>query len=553
MLATIAALHFFVFSKPAWANNTALFIDQTHSLGVAFEHQDGRSGKKYFIETAASGGGWMDIDNDGDLDLYLINGAPTPGSANNIAPKNSLYEQRDGRFLDITEKAGVGDQSYGMGLCAGDVDGDGLLDFLVTNYGPDRLYRNLGGNRFEQTAERAGVNDSRWGTSCAFGDVDADGDLDLYVAHYVDFRFNENPYCGDRARDLRAYCQPSAFSGVVDSLYINNGQGVFQDEASLRGIVSSKSERGFGVIMSDVDVDGDLDIYVANDGTTNRLYINDGKGQFEESSMLSGAGLNRHGLAEAGMGVDLGDVDADGLFDILVTNYSMENNTLYRNMGDSLFDDVTTKFGLGSISFRNVGWGIQFLDFDNDGDLDYSVVNGHPVDNISEFEPGLKYRQANQLFRNEDGKSFKEIGANAGDVWLQERVSRGLAAGDWNNDGRIDLLVTNTNDSAQILTNRTSTTDHWLGIRLHGTKSNKFAIGARVLVKHKSKVQVREVRSGGGFLGQSDFRLHFGLGNWRGPTPIEIHWPSGRVDSLLIKAVDQYIDIHESQPLSSLN
>lgn len=521
------------------------FREVSQELGIDFIHQDARFGEKYYIETAASGGGFLDVDGDGDLDVYLIDGAPTPGSKVRGTPHNRLFENRDGRFVDITEVAGVGDTGYGMGMCVGDIDADGQVDFLVTNYGPDRLYQNRGG-RFDEIGEAAGVADTRWSASCAFGDVDGDGDLDLYVTHYVDFAFDRNPFCGDRARNLRAYCRPEAFDGVTDSLFINLGDGRFRDEVEKRGIARGVDEKGFGVLMSDVDGDGDLDLYVANDGTMNRLYINDGKGFFRDEALLSGTGLSALGRAESGMGLDLGDTDGDGRMDLYVTNYSLESNTLYRNLGDLLFDDVTRSSGLEEVSYKDVGWGVQFFDFDRDGDLDLAIANGHAVDNIEIFEAGLRYRQANRLLSNQGGGRFVEAPAAAGEAWKRERVSRGLAVGDVNNDGRPDLLVTNTNDPVDLLLNELDNGYHWLGLVLRGSAANPLAIGARIELRAGDRLQVREVRSGGSFLAQGDLRQLFGLGRWSGEVTVEVRWPDGRTQQMGTSRLDRYLTLSYS-------
>ena len=516
------------------------FVDVAAEVGIDFQHQDARFGDKYYIETAASGGGWLDFDDDGDLDLYLVNGAATPGSSITGTPRNHLYENRDGRFVDITDKAGVGDTTYGMGFCVGDVDADGRLDFMVTNYGPDRLYRQRPDGTFEDVAPRLGVADPRWGASCAFADLDADGDLDLYVTHYVDFTFDHNPFCGDRARDLRAYCRPEAFAGVTDSLFMQQADGTFVDHAKTRGIAEGVHEKGFGVVASDIDNDGDLDLYVANDGTMNRLYINDGSGRFEDQALFSGTGLSHLGAAESGMGVDLGDTDGDGWLDLLVTNYSMETNTLYRNGGQLLFDDITHKSGLGEPSYKYVGWGVQFFDYDNDGDLDVAVVNGHAVDNIEIFEAGLQYRQPNQLYENNGDGVFREVSAQAGKAWQVPKVSRGLAVGDFDNDGRLDLMITNTNEAIDLLHNRFDEGNHWLGIRLVGPKANRQAIGARATLRRGDRRLVREVRSGGSFMAQSDLRLHFGLGASTEAVEVEILWPDGTRQTARSQQLDRY-------------
>jgi len=516
------------------------FVDVASERGMAFHHRDGRSGERYYIETSGAGAGWIDYDADGDMDLYLINGAATRGSRLDVTPRNVLYENRDGALVDVTESAGVGDERFGMGMCAGDYDGDGRLDFLVTNYGKDRLYRNEGGGRFVDRAEQAGVADARWGTSCAFADLDGDGDLDLYVAHYVNFSYDFNPDCRSPTTRLRSYCHPSAFDGLVDSLYINHGDGTFREEGERRGIIQEpRDEKGFGVVASDLDVDGDIDVYVANDTTPNRLYVNDGNGSFEDWSLLAGTGLSFDGLPESGMGVDVGDVDGDGLPDLIVTNYARETNTLYRNAGDLMFADDTVALGLAEASYVSLGWGIQFLDYDNDGDLDLAVANGHVIEN-EEMLAGESYAQPNQLFENDGTGRFEDVSSRAGAAWSVARVSRSLAAGDLNDDGRVDIVITNANDMAELLENRIENANHWLGIELQGFPGNPYGVGARVQLQVAERRLAREVRSGGSFMAQPDMRLHFGLGSFDSEVSVEIVWPNGRRQREKTAELDRY-------------
>ncbi len=515
------------------------FVDVAADRGIEFRHEDGRTGAKYYIETGGSGGGWIDIEGDGDPDLYLVNAAPGPGATLKTEPRNALYENRDGRFVDVTEAAGVGDPSFGTGFCVGDVDRDGRSDFLLTNYGEDRLFLNAGDGRFEEIGARAGVADGRWGASCSFGDLDGDGDLDLYVTRYVRFSYDENPYCGDRARELRAYCRPDVFRGEPDSLYINQGDGTFREEGEARGIHQGADEKGFGVVLSDLDDDADLDIYVANDGTPNRLYVNDGNGRFTEFGLLSGTALSRRGAPESGMGVALGDYDGDLDLDLVVTNYSMESNAFYRNEGGLDFSEVSAPAGLKEASYPFVGWGAALFDYDNDGDLDLAVANGHAIDNIEQFESILTYEQKNQLFENRDGV-FVEVTSQAGAAWQVERASRGLAVADWNSDGRLDLLVTNTNAPAELLENRVGNAHHWVGIELVGGPANRPALGARVVLTADSRRQIREVASGGSFLVQGDLRLHFGLAGYSGAVEAEVRWPDGSVQKETLARVDRY-------------
>ncbi len=531
------------------------FRDVAADTGVDFHHRDGRSGLKHYVETTASGGGWLDFDGDGDLDLYLVNGAATPGSKLATPPRNALYENRGAgarpRFADVARQAGVDDDGYGMGLCAGDVDADGRIDFMVTNYGADRLYRGTGSGRFEDIAAAAGVAGDAWSIGCAFGDVDGDGDLDLYVSHYVDFAYDRpRPRCHDPATGRRIYCRPIEFDGVPDSLFINqgirDGSVRFREEGRARGIVQGATDRGMGVILSDLDRDGDLDLYVANDGALNRLYVNDGKGGFEDRSLASGAGLNASGMPEAGMGVAAGDVDGDGRPDLLISHFSMETNTLYRNFGDLQFDDVTAGTGLGPPSYKNVGWGLALLDADNDGDLDLAVANGHMQEGVEQLEPGLRYAQPNQLLESSGGR-FRDAGAKAGAAFQAPKVSRGLAAGDFNDDGRIDLLITNNNAGVDLLENRAAG-GGWLGIVLRGPRANPFAIGARVELIAGDRRQQREVMSGGGFQSQGDLRLHFGLGDHRGPVRVEVYWPGGSRQREATAELDRYWTIRYRQP-----
>ena len=530
------------------------FVEISSDVGIDFVHRDGRSGQRFYVETAASGGGWVDFDGDGDLDIYLVNGAATPGSDGEVTthpPRNALFENRGDHFVDVTDAAGVGDTGYGMGICAGDYDADGRLDLFVTNYGADRLFRGVMkpgvGIGFEEVSEAAGVAGEKWGTNCVFADIDQDGDLDLYVANYVDFRYADNPRCGDVTRDVWSYCRPAVFEGQPDDLYINQGDGTFRQEAGRRGIDQGTEDRGFGVIASDLTGDGAPELLVANDGTMNRFYVNDGRGVFTDRALASGLASNQSGQAESGMGLALGDADGDGRADLLVTNYSFETNTLYRQLDGLYFEDYTAQSGLGKPSFLKVGWGVAFFDFDNDADLDVAVANGHVMDTIDQFETGIGYPQASSLYINDGGGRFRDATDEAGPAFAALEVSRALAVGDWNGDGRLDLLVTNTNGSVDLLENRLATSNHWVGIRLLGSASNPLAIGARaVLSCGGATVGEREVRSGGSYLAQSDLRLHFGLGDCTGPLALDVRWPSGEVQQTRIDEIDAYLDVRHS-------
>jgi enediyne biosynthesis protein E4 len=516
---------------------SAEFVDVAAARGVRFVHSDYRTGEKYYPETTASGGGWIDFDGDGDLDLYLLQGAPPPDSTE-MATGNVLFENRNGTFHDVTETAGVGDRGFGMGLCVGDADGNGSLDLFVTNFGPDRLYLNQGDRTFKEEAESRGVAGRVWSSSCAFADLDGDGDLDLYVSHYVEFDYATNPDCGDPATRQKFYCQPSILRGLTDSLFINDGSAHFTDEARGRGLAFGPAEKGLGVLTTDLDHDGDIDIYVANDGTPNRLYVNDGAGVFEDQALLSGVAVHGFGESEASMGVDIGDLDNDGRRDLVVTHFAMETNTLYWARSALDYDDRSRALGFGPPSLRLVSWGIQLFDADNDGDLDVATANGHIEDDLALAEPGLDYRQGALFLENLGDGRLEDASKRAGSVWGKPRVGRGLAAGDYNNDGRVDLLLTSTNGPAELLENRSQTSNRWLGLVLAGPAGNRQAI--RAVLRVGDLVQTREVRSGGSFQSQPDLRMHFGLGAHEGSVEVEIRWPDGTVQVERTEVLDRY-------------
>ncbi|MFQ5767915.1 MAG: FG-GAP repeat domain-containing protein, partial [Acidobacteriota bacterium] len=391
------------------------FLDGTAASGLHFRHFNGWSGRRYLVETMGSGVCVFDYDGDAVPDIYLVQGAPTPGSDRpDPIPTNTLY-RNDGRahFVDVTRRAGVGDPGQGMGCTAGDVDGDGDLDLYVVNFGPNVLYRNNGDGTFADATKQSGTGDPRWGSSAAFADIDTDGDLDLYVANYVDFSYAHNKFCGDARRNLQYYCSPKAYEAAVDVMYRNDGQGHFTDATRESGVYNDREAKGLGAIFGDVDGDGDQDLYVANDSTRNFLYRNDGKGHFRDLTLLSGVGYSEAGVPQAGMGVDLGDSDNDLDLDLVVTNLSNESNDLYSNLGSGIFTDRSFSSGLGSPGLLYVGFGVVWLDADSDGDLDLFIANGHILDNVSQLSDAMTYAQPNHLFENLGGGRFKEVGAAA--------------------------------------------------------------------------------------------------------------------------------------------
>jgi hypothetical protein len=501
------------------------FLDATKESGIAFRHRHGGSGDKHMVETMAGGGGFWDYDADGDLDVYLLNGAPLPGYEGPRPLTNALYRNEGGRFVDVTVEAGLPEPSYSMGSLAADYDDDGDLDLYVTSFGPNHLYRNEGDGTFTEVTETAGVGETGLSTSAAFGDVDGDGDLDLYVANYIEYSLEGAVYCGDRTLGIRTYCHPDNYVGAPDVLYRNEGDGRFSD-VSVEAGVSLKEGKGLGVIFTDFDEDGDPDIYVANDSTMNYLFLNLGGGRFEETALALGVGFDEDGRAEGSMGVDAGDYDGDVKLDLWVTNFESEGNTLYRNLGDGTYADATYAAGLALPSLPWVGFGTGFFDFDNDADVDIFVANGHIMDHPSFLSDATRYAQPKGLYRNEGGR-FDDVSRSAGEPFGREAVGRGTAFGDWDDDGDPDLLVMNNNDVPNLLRNETENGNHWTLLRLVGRRSNRDAIGAVVRIEAGGKRQIDELRCGYSYLSMNDPRLHFGLGTAGRIDHLEIRWPSG--------------------------
>ena len=521
------------------------FVDATREAGIDFEHVNGANGRKFVIETVGPGGGFFDYDGDGRLDIYLVNGAAVPGTEYEKAPQNALYRNEgEGIFANVTLSAGVGDTGYGMGCAVGDIDNDGDLDLYVTNFGANALYRNEGEGTFADATLSAGVGDERWGSSSAFADVDRDGFIDLYVGNYHNFSYANHRVCAEGGSGLQLYCGPEAFDGISDVLYHNKGDGTFEDITRAAGLDSPEGKE-LGVVFGDVDLDGDPDLYLANDKTLNFLYLNDGTGRFEEEGLLTGTAYNEDGDVEAGMGVDMGDYDNDLLPDLFVTNFQWETNTLYKNLGDGTFVDETFTAGLGKDSIPYLAWGTRFFDVDNDGDRDLFIANGHLESDVEQYE-NTTFPQRNQLFLNGGDGRFEECVEEGGALALF-RVSRGVAFGDYDDDGDIDVLVANVNSAPTLMRNE-GATGHWLRLRLEGRESNRAGIGARVEVHSGDLVQTDEVRSGASFLSQSDLRLHFGLGDAEAIERLVVHWPSGQVDEYADLAVDRDLVLVEGGP-----
>ena len=532
-------------SSTLHAPGEVVFRDAASQAGIHFRHINGATPEKYMPETMGSGCLFFDYNDDGWIDIFLVNGGSLVNSKLAASSHSALYRNNgDGTFSEVTQQAGVKNQGYGMGACAADYDNDGRKDLYLTNFGSNVLYHNNGDETFSDVTEKAGVGFSSWGSSCAFADINNDGYLDLFVVNYVDFGLSNNKFCGSLVEGLRSYCHPNVYRGLPNVLYRNNGDGTFTDITQQAGVFT-RAGKGLGIAFGDYDNDGWADIYVANDSVPNFLYRNLGNGTFSEVGLSTGVAVDENGLPKAGMGTDWGDFDNDGLLDIYVTNLNSETNTLYRNNGGGLFTDVTWQAGLGQPTLPFVGFGTAFLDYDNDGHLDLVVANGHILDNVSLSRDNLTYAQRNLLFHNEGNGTFREIGLSAGPGMALEKVSRGLAVADIDNDGDLDLLVNNCNQTADLLLNDNHTSNHWFIVKLIGTKSNRDAIGTRLKLTLNGLTQIREIKAGSSYQSQNDTRAHFGLGKTTNVDRLELHWPSGTLEVLKDLKADQILTIRE--------
>jgi enediyne biosynthesis protein E4 len=504
-------------------------------VGATLPHKTycGGPTKDHILESTGSGVAILDYDGDGLEDVYLVSAYELgPGRAP-IPRRNALYRNRGGwRFEDVSATAGVDAAAWGNGVCAGDYDDDGRLDLYVTNFGRNLLFRSDGKGRFAETASLAGVAASGWSTGCAFFDADADGDLDLYVARYVATSWEELR-AARRTLDWRGgpkvMVGPAGLPGESDLFFENRGQGTFVEAGAARGLKDPGKSYGLGVVATDYDNDGWVDLFVANDSNPNFLFRNVGQGRFESVALAAGVALNAGGRAQAGMGADAGDYDDDGWMDLVLTTFAHDTKTVFRNLGSGTFEDASQTSGLAAQTFEPMAWGTAFLDADQDGRLDLFVVNGHIYPNVEEF-PALKetFRQRNQLLLNEGGGRFTDVSDTAGAGLQLQRVGRGLAVGDLDEDGDPDLVVNNMDDEPTLLDNRQKAGHHWISFHLEKDGKNRFAIGARVTINQSGRRQVREVRSGGSYLSQSDLRTHFGLGAQTGGVDVEVRL-GGRV------------------------
>ena len=513
------------------------FAEAAADVGLLFEHHHGGTGKRYLVETMGSGVATIDYDADGRTDVYFVQSAATPGYEHTGPLQNQLFRNLlsgngdTTRFADVTAASGTGDPSYGQGVAAADYDNDGFVDLYLTNYGPNVLLRGNGDGTFADVSASSGTDDKSWGTSAAWGDIDGDGDLDLYVVNYLDFHWDNHLYCGKPHLQLQAYCPPQVYDGVSDILYRNDGNN-FSDTSSTAGMVNPDEGKGLGVVFVDYDNDGDADLYVANDSTRNFLYTNNGQGSFIDDALIVGTGFNKDGQVEGGMGVDAGDYDGDGTLDIVVTNLDLETNTLYRGFDTNSFTDATFEAGLSAPSFMSVGFGTNWIDVNNDGALDLFVANGHVNDLAAQLRQGTTYRQPNHLYLNVGDGLLDVKHAHLSSNPEGAKVSRGSAVADLDEDGDLDIVVSNNNQPADYLRNEGGNrAGAFIQLLLVGSWTNRSASGARVHIQIDGQVQVMEVRNGSSYASTSTPRLHIGLGQAQSAAAV-IRWPGGDIQEV---------------------
>ena len=524
--------------------------DVTAQTGITFVHNDGSSGRRYIVETVSAGLALFDYDNDGDEDIYFLNGAALPGTKFAAAPRDALY-RNDGnwKFTDVTQQAGVGDTGHGLGVTVGDYDADGNLDLYLNNFGPNVLYRNNGDGTFSDVTKAAGVgNGSQVGAGTCFLDMDADGDLDLYVANYVDFNYANHRT--SRIRGRMAYAGPKDFPPTADTLYRNNGDGTFSDVSAESGVAGHKGT-GMGMVCFDLDQDGDTDVVVGNDVGANFVFRNDGTGRFEEVGLLSGLAYDLVGTAQGTMGVECGDFNNDGLLDCYMTSYQHELATLYMNLGDGLFEDVTRATGAGDGTLAHVTWGCGLVDFDNDGWRDIFVACGHLQDMADLLGSGTSYHARNILLRNAGNGRFVNVSDQCGDGLRVNLTSRGAVFDDLDNDGDVDAVILNSRREPTLLRNDSPPGNHWIQIHLRGTRGNRFGVGSQVIVQAGDLSLVDEVHSGRGYQGHYGLRLHFGLGKHDRIDRIRVKWLGGGVQTIADIAADRVLTITESTAAKS--
>jgi len=526
------------------ASGQIVFRDVTKETGITFIHTDGGCGRRYIMETVSAGLALFDFDGDGDIDIYFLNGEPLKGTDSDRKPGNALYRNEgDWRFTEVTQEAGVGNPGYGLGVAVADYDNDGDPDIYVNNYGPNVLYRNNGDGTFTDVTKKAGVdNGFQVGAGACFLDMDKDGDLDLFVSVYLDFSYEKHVVT--TAKGFAVYANPRFYTPLPDTLYRNNGDGTFTDVSKESG-VANHAGWGMGVVCADYDNDGDTDIFVANDVGENFLFDNDGTGTFEEVGLISGTAYDFHGDEQGSMGVDCGDYDNDGFLDFYVTSYQGQLATLYRNLSDKMFEDVTLMTGAGMGTLARVTWGNGFVDFNNDGFRDIFVACGHLQDNVEQFDDTTTYAEQNILLMNRADGKFVDVSERSGDGMKVRLSSRGAGFDDLDNDGDVDVVILNSRREPTLLRNESPSKGHWLQISLRGVKSNSDGVGAQTKVMAGDLTLLDEVHSGRGYQSHYGTRLHFGLGNHDKIDRVEVRWIGGGIDVFENVAVDQLLTITE--------
>ncbi len=521
------------------------FVDRAKALGIDMVNASGTT-QEYIVEGMMGGAAFFDYDADGDVDLYITNGSSFAGYTAGQHPPNQLYRNDDGLFVDVTESAAVGDTSWSMGSAAADYDNDGQVDLYVTNFGRNTLYHNRGDGRFADATAVAGVGHGGWGTGVTFGDYDRDGDVDLYVANYVDFSLDYESPIPCLWKNVKVYCGPVGLLPGADVFYENQGNGTFVERGEELGL-AGEAHYGMTAIFGDYDADGWQDIFVANDSSPNKLFRNMAGEGFEEVALMAGVAYNGEGVTQGCMGAAMADYDNDGLADIFVTNFADENNTLYKNDGGGFFSDVSYQEKIASADSRYVAWGTVFIDYDNDGDRDLFVANGHTYPQAD--LPGLasSYNQSNQLYENLGAGDFTEVSDQSGSGLALSGVSRGASMADYDSDGDIDLFVLELNGPPRLLRNDGGNAGNYLLIDAIGTRSNRDGIGTRIQLDAGGLKQYAEVRSGGSYLSMNDRRVHFGLGTAQRVERIALHWPSGTVQILRDVAANQVLQVREPE------
>ncbi|MCW5965203.1 MAG: CRTAC1 family protein [Bryobacterales bacterium] len=505
--------------------------------------------KPYLVESVGGGLAVIDFNNDGWLDLYIPNGTTIERArAGEPGANGALYRNNgDGTFTDVTAESGIRTPHWGKGALAADFNNDGFQDLYITSFGPNLLYLNNGDGTFRDETARAGVGDPRWSSAAAAADFDKDGHLDLFVANYVEYDLHHLPTEGKFCsyHGLKVACGPRGLQGAGNRLYRNNGDGTFTDVSEAAGITGKEGFYALGAVWGDLDNDGHVDLVVANDTTPNDLFRNNGDGTFTNIAVESGIAFSEDGREQAGMGVELEDLDNDGLLDLMITNFSDDYNTLYRNLGDGYFQDDSHQAGLVADSWRDLSWGVGFFDFNNDGLKDIFVANGHIYPQVDGSALNLSYKQTNKLYLNTGARRFKNVTAQAGPGLREKRSFRGAAFADFNNDGRIDIVLSALDDAPTLLLNEGSMDHHWILVRLTGTQSNRFGVGARVSVRTSGVTQLREVKAGGSFASTNDPRAHFGLASHSSIDELTVDWPSGNRSVLRKVKANQILTIRE--------